>query len=74
MDPQYGEGNGTICKGKCRILGIEEADGQGGLAESELRLTLSMEREMVLFARENEGFLASRRLMYSAGSQNLSLD
>ena len=56
------------------ILGIEEADVQRGLAESELRLTLSMEREMVLFAKENKGFLASRRLMYSAGSQNLSLD
>ena len=53
---------------------MQQADVQREIAESELRVTLSMEREMVLFAKENRGFLTSRRPTDSAESQNLSLD
>ena len=46
----------------------------GGIAESELRLALSMGRKIIEIPEENEGFQRSWGVMHGAMPQNLSLE
>ena len=54
-------------------MGVSGADAQRGLAESELRVDLSMGRNIVEIPKENEGIRRSGMPTHSADSQNLSL-